>query len=100
TSHLPTTEQGIQEQAAIDHKDVRPKEIRPKEEIERLEAQANAKTAATIQASVQQSATEDTTRKEKKGVNPGSRIFVLAEVVAGTALAFVVALFRQREKKR
>ena len=100
TSHLPTSAKGVREQAAIGHKDEKPKEIRPKEEFRQLEERADAKTAEIVQARVEQSVSRNAPVEEKKSINPSSNVFVLAQVVVGTTLAFVVALFSLRQDKK
>src|SRR5205807_1885029 len=40
TSHLPTSEQAVEEQAALDHKQESPKEILPRDEARDLKQQA------------------------------------------------------------
>lgn len=102
TSHLPTDEVAIQEQAAVGHKQEKPKEIRPKEEIQHLEALANAKTTEAMQRPVREPeppVSEDEKKKQQKQARTRSRTFFLVEVATGTTLAFLLELFRQRQKR-
>ncbi|HZU66564.1 MAG TPA: YihY/virulence factor BrkB family protein [Ktedonobacteraceae bacterium] len=108
TSHLQTNEQAIQQQAAVSHKDEQPKAILPKGEASKLKQQAqktgsNGKTAASSDGQMQTpSETEhkENNKKKGKGRTPGaSNRFTILEVVAGTALAFMIELFRERKGK-
>jgi membrane protein len=106
TSHLPTSKQAIEEQASIDHKNEQPKEILPKDEARNLKRQAqgatnsNGRTAGSQEQVQTHSDTDNNKGKKGKGVTAGtSKTFTIIEVVAGTALAFVIELFRQRTGK-
>jgi YihY family inner membrane protein len=101
TSHLATSEQDVQKQASASHKDEEPKSIRPKHEATAT-AQSKNGTAVQPGAFDEQTHTEQATHtsKKKQSTSQGSsRMFALIEAVAGTALAFVVTLFRMRSKK-
>jgi hypothetical protein len=106
TSHLPTSEQAIEEQAALDHKNEPPKEVLPRDEARNLkqqaqgEANSNGRTAGSQDQLPTHSDEEHKNDKQGKGDTAGtSRRFTLIEVLAGTALAFVIELFRQRSGK-
>jgi membrane protein len=106
TSHLPTSEQAVKEQAAVDHKNVQPKEILPKDEATNLKQQAQQTTNSNGRAADSQkqvpTASEAKNKKAEKeiaGTAGTSKRFTVLEVLAGTALAFVIELFRQRTGK-
>jgi membrane protein len=106
TSHLPTSKQAIEEQASIDHKNEQPKEILPKDEARNLKQQAqgatnsNGRTAGSQEQVQTHSDTDNKKGKKGKGDTAGtSKTFTIIEVVAGTALAFVIEFFRQRTGK-
>jgi YihY family inner membrane protein len=108
TSHLPTSEKAVQEQAAASHKGEEPKAIRPKKEVEHLQAQAQSK-GATPATSTSTSAASDGhqtqapdhhQKSQKQKVQGQSGVLTVAEAVAGTALAFGVELFRLRRRKK
>ena len=107
TSHLPTSEKAIQEQAPPSHKNEEPKDIRPKSEAINLENQTSE--AGSLQGqehiqpppSNQPNHTQRHAQKDKhKSSSPGtSNVFILMEVLAGTALAFVIQFFNLKRKK-
>jgi hypothetical protein len=106
TSHLPTSEQAIQEQASITHKNEPPKEILPRDEAKNMKQQAQGATHANGRPAGSQdqvpppSDAEQNKVKQGKGDSAGtSKRFTVIEVLAGTALAFVIELFRQRSGK-
>lgn len=107
TSHLPTSEAGVKEQAAASHKGEEPKEILPQNKAQQLETQAKGETAPNGKGQ-----DEDTrpTRpahsnhhhkghKKKSSAPKSSLRLTLVELVAGTALAFLLELFRLRRKE-
>ena len=101
TSHLPTSEEAVQQQAAASHKEEEPKSIHPKHEAT---ATAQSNTGTTVQpgAPHEQNHTEQAThasKKKRSSAQSSSRTPALIEAVAGTALAFVVTLFRMGRKK-
>ncbi len=101
TSHLPTSEEAVQQQASASHKDEEPKSIRPKHEVAAT-AQSNTGTAIQPGAPHEQNYMEQathTSKKKRSSSQGSSRVPALIEAVAGTALAFVVTLFRMRRKK-
>ena len=106
TSHLPTSKQAIEEQASIDHKNEQPKDILPKGEVRNLKQQAqgatnsNGRTAGSQDQVQTHSDTDNKKAKKGKADTAGtSKTFTIIEVVAGTALAFVIEFFRQRTGK-
>lgn len=106
TSHLPTSEQAIEEQASVSHKNQQPKSILPKGEAKQLKRQAQESTSSNDRmADVQnqlQSPSETEHHKDKKGKTGrggASRGLTIIEVLAGTALAFIIELFRERSGK-
>lgn len=106
TSHLPTTEKEIQEQAPPSHKNVEPKDILPKSEVQSLETQAAKATQVTNASGQAQStsSTEDHAAHQGKKRKPSSKgsstALTIVEALAGTSLAFVVQLFGLRRKKK
>ncbi len=102
TSHLPTSEQAMQQQASVSHKNKQPKSILPKDEASNLKQQARSSNGKTADAPNQlQTPSEVENSKPKKGKTgiPGiSNRFTILEVVAGTALAFMIELFRTPRK--
>lgn len=93
TSHLATSEQDVQQQASATHQGEEPKSIRPKREA-----------TATVQSDTlhEQNHTEQathTSKQKRSSAQGSSRTLALIEAIAGTALAFVVTLFRMRQKK-
>jgi YihY family inner membrane protein len=106
TSHLQTSEHAIKEQASIDHKNEQPKDILPKGEARDLKQQAqgttnsNGRTAGSQDQVQTHSNTDNKKGKKGKADTAGtSKRFTIIEVLAGTALAFVIELFRQRAGK-
>jgi hypothetical protein len=106
TSHLATSEQAVQEQASIDHKDEQPKDILPKSEVRNLKQQAqkatntDGRTAGTQNQLQTPSDAENNKAKQGKAGSPStSSRFTIIEVLAGTALAFIIELFRLRGGK-
>jgi membrane protein len=94
TSHMPTTEQALKEQAAADHKDVLPKEIQPKTGG-KSGKQEQTKGTPTLYTGL-----EDNQSKQQKSHTKGPGISTIIEAVAGTALAFIVELIRLRQRKK
>ena len=101
TGHLPATEKAIQEQAPPSHKYEEPKDIRPKSEARNLETRAAQ--AELLPAYIQPAPTYQTDNNQKKKPKSSSQgtsnVLILAEALAGTALAFVVQLFHLKRKK-
>ena len=113
TGHLPTSEKQMQEQAPPSHKQEEPKDIRPKREANSLENQAAQPSQAAQPASFPehehiQPAPSNQTKQTQQHVQKNKRKssspetstpFILAEALAGTALAFVVQFFNLKRKK-
>ena len=107
TSHLPASNKVIQEQALPSHENEEPKDIRPKSEARKLENQGSEAESLEEQEHVQSPPSNQTnhtqrhTQKDKhKSSSPGtSNVFILMEVLAGTALAFVIQFFNLKRKK-
>jgi membrane protein len=107
TSHLPTSEQAIQEQAAVSHKDEQPKSILPKDKARNLKQQlqkdgSNGRTTAGAGSQAQtppETENDHKTKKEEARIPGVSNRFTVLEVVAGTVLAFLIELFRERRGK-
>ena len=106
TSHLATSENAVKEQAAITHKNEQPKDILPKDEASNLKQQAqkatnsNSRTVGTQSQLQTSSDTEDNKAKKRKTGSPAtSSRFTIIEVLAGTALAFIIELFHLRSGK-
>jgi hypothetical protein len=93
----------MQEQATPSHKDAEPKDIRPKSEARDQETKESQTTHSSQPALPNQTdhAQQHDQKKKRKSSSPGtSNIFILAEALAGTALAFVVQFFQLRSKKK
>jgi len=113
TSHLPTSEKAMREQAAASHKEDQPKVILPKNDATTAMAKqvdegktptVTAATTATVrqvqdQSHAVQMDNIDHPKKEKKQKSGASRTVTIIEAVAGTVLAFLVELVRLRRKK-
>jgi hypothetical protein len=116
TSHLPTSEQAMREEAAATHKGEQPKVILPKNEATtavakqveegKTPAGTPTTTATATAAQVQDQshpahmdAGTDHHKKQKKQKSGATRTVTIAEAVAGTVLAFLVELVRLRRKK-
>ncbi len=102
TSHLPTTEKAIQEQAPPTHKNVEPKDIRSKSEAGHLEAQAaqQVNTPEQGQPPITASPHHDQPKKHKSSSRESSNALTIVEAVVGTSLAFFIQLFGVRRKKK
>ena len=105
TSHLPTSEEGIQEQAAATHKGEVPKEIRPKNKWRRSTRKNAVSTSSSAPIAEQLQTAE--THPHAEGQRPEqqtqpaqeSRSGRRIEVVIGAALAFVVEFILLRHRK-
>ena len=116
TSHMPTSEKAMKEEAAVDHKGEQPKVVLPKNqettEVAKQVEEGKTPTATSATNGTKASATQaqdsshsthtdsDSAKKEKKSKGSASRTVAIGEAVAGTALAFVVELVRLRRKKK
>jgi membrane protein len=110
TSHMPTSEPEVKEEAAASHKDEEPKKILPQSQAEHLENQARGKTA---QAGASEQPEDEQSRqaqpvhaherrkadKKKSSASKGSARSGVVGAVAGTALAFFVEMLRLRKKE-
>jgi membrane protein len=109
TSHLPTSEKAMREEAAATHKEEQPKAILPKNEAtSTMEKQVDEGKTPTGTAATTTTATQvqdqphpvhtdtDHSKKQKSGA---TRTVTIIEAVAGTVLAFLVELVRLRRKK-
>lgn len=106
TSHLPTSEKAMREEAAATHKEEQPKAILPKNEATSTqvdEGKTPTGTAATTTTATQVQdqphpvhTDTDHSKKQKSGA---TRTVTIIEAVAGTVLAFLVELVRLRRKK-
>ncbi|HEX6481966.1 MAG TPA: YihY/virulence factor BrkB family protein [Ktedonobacteraceae bacterium] len=106
TSHLATSEQAIREQASVSHKNEQPKDILPIGEARNLKQQAQGATSSNGRPAGSQDQGQTHSDAEHKKAKKGkadtagtSKRFTIIEVVAGTALAFVIELFRLRTGK-
>ena len=112
TSHLPESKKDMQEQATPSHKDAEPKDIRPISEArdqETKESQSSQPAQSKsfpehIHPALPNQTDHDQhhvqKEKHKTSFQGTSNIFILAEALAGTALAFVVQFFQLRSKKK
>ena len=106
TSHLPTSQRAMQEQASVSHKHEEPKEILPKSEVNHLEAQAAKATQVTnAPGQVEPTSTREDHaahqgEKRKPSAKGSSRALTIVEAIAGISLAFIVQLFGLRRKKK
>jgi len=99
TSHLPTSKKDLQEQATPSHKNVEPKDIRSKSEASNRETQA-AQPSQPATSNQTNDAQQNIQKNKRKSSAPGtSPAFILAETLAGTALAFAVQYFNLKRKK-
>lgn len=119
TSHQPTSEQAVQEQATPSHKEEEPKKVIPESEAQRTGTQTSDRSSTTEKQQAPQQTpdtqaeteeqqaprqTPDTqadhhAKREKSSSHQRRSRLPIVEVVAGTALAFVVELFRLRQRK-
>ena len=106
TSHLPTSERAMQEQASVSHKHEEPKEILPKSEVNHLEAQAaKAPQVTNTPGQVEPTSTREDHaahqgEKRKPSAKGSSRALPIVEAIAGISLAFILQLFGLRRKKK
>ena len=97
TSHLPTSEKAMQEQATFTHKHEEPKEILSQSEARKLRQQAQKATApaSTIQTNTQNKrksvATDSTVSNGKTGT--------LLQLLTVAAVTLLVEFLRERHKK-
>ncbi len=105
TSHLPTSEEAVQEQASATHKEEVPKEIRPKRKPWRrtkkntASASPSAETTDQLQAAETHPDLQKQQIEEQKQSSHASRRRSRMEVVAGAALAFLVEFVLLRHRR-
>ena len=107
TGHLPTSEKAMQEQAPPSHKNEEPKDILPTSEATKLKNQAAEAETLQEQEHIQPTSSNQTNRtqhyaqKDKHTSSPQttSNLLILAEALAGTALAFAIQFFNLKHKK-
>ena len=101
TSHLPESKKDMQEQATPSHKDAEPKDIRPISEARDQETKASQSSSQPALPNQTDHDQHPVQKEKRKTSSQGaSHIFILAEALAGTALAFVVQFFQLRSKKK
>ncbi len=109
TAHLPTSQKEMQEQAPPSHKQKEPKDIHPKREATQLEHQVTQSFQSAqpvsfpehedIQPAPSHRTNHVQKHKHESSSQGTSTPFILAEALAGTALAFVVQFFNLKRKK-
>ncbi|HLJ33104.1 MAG TPA: YhjD/YihY/BrkB family envelope integrity protein, partial [Ktedonobacteraceae bacterium] len=106
TSHLPTSEKAMQQQATFSHKNEEPKEILSQSEAKKLRRQAqkakntsDRATGASIPGKMQPVSTDHNARKGKTGTPGTSRTGTLLQVLTVAAVTFLVEFFRQKRGK-
>jgi YihY family inner membrane protein len=115
TSHMAPTKEAVEKQAPPSHKGEEPKAVVPKDtatgqpqQPQQSQQPHTAQTGATNnQAHLEQTSSLDQARtvtyraKKRKPVtaNSDTKALTIAEVAAGTALAFFIQLFQIRRKK-
>ncbi len=91
TSHLPTSEKAMQQQASASHKDEEPKDIFPKSRARQLQQPA--------QNEIQPVAMTRKAGKEKEGTPGTSRTGTLVEVLTVAAITLLLEFFHQNRRK-
>jgi predicted PurR-regulated permease PerM len=107
TCHLATSKKDLQEQATPSHKNQEPKDLRSKSEARKLEDQTSEVVSLQGEKHIQPLSSNQTNHtqhhaqkdKHKSSSPVTSKVFILAEVLAGTALAFAVQFFNLKRKK-
>ena len=102
TSHLPTSEQAMQEQASVSHKGEEPKEILPQRKAGALRQQADltsAQNASTQQNQERPDALDDQLTQEKASPSGRPRTRLAVEVFTVAAVTVLVEFLRQRRGK-
>jgi YihY family inner membrane protein len=104
TSHVPASKKDMQEQANPSHKNVEPKDISPKSEAKTLETRA-AQSLPEKEHNQPSPSNQPNhaphhiqKNKRKSSSQSTSTAFILAEALAGTALAFAVQYFNLKRK--
>ena len=101
TSHLPTSEEAVQEQASATHKDEVPKEIRPKRSSMKNVAATSPseETSGQLQVAEAHHKSEELQLEEQKRFLHGSRRRSRIEVVVGATLAFLIEFVLLHRRK-
>lgn len=100
TSHLPTSEQAMQQQASPSHKEEEPKNILPQREARQLRRQAQKATNDTNTRHLLSSVGTDSPGKKKRAGAPDtSKAQTLVEVLTVATITVLVELFRHRQGK-
>ena len=102
TSHLATSKKDVLEQAPPSHKGSQPKDIVPKDSTDQHTAQTSDRVQLEQTASIDRTHSILHRAKKRKPVDaaPGTpKALSIAEVAAGTALAFIIQFFQIRRKK-
>lgn len=113
TSHLPTSEEAVQQEAAASHKGEKPKVILPKtpqtsrvaEQVKKGKAPATTDainrvpTSTQAQSHLEHDEHEEHEAKKQKSSSRGFKVSTALEAVAGTGLAFLIELFQLRHRK-
>jgi membrane protein len=99
TSHLPTSKKDLQEQATPSHKNAEPIDIRSKSEASNQETQAAQPSQPATSKQTNDAPHHIQKSKRKSSSQSTSPAFILAETLAGTALAFAVQYFNLKRKK-
>jgi membrane protein len=103
TSHLPTSEPEVKDQASVSHKDEEPKKILPQSQAQHLEAQAKTRSAQsghdqdTPTTRAVQTTDHQKADKKKSSQKGGSRLNVF-ELLSVVALTFVMEFLHLRQQ--
>jgi membrane protein len=99
TSHLPTSEQAVEQQASVTHKDEEPKEILPQGKAAALHQQARL-TSDKAAKNQERSATMNSEVTQEKARHSGKpRTHMVVEVLTVAVVTVLVEFFRQRRGK-
>jgi hypothetical protein len=99
TSHLPTSKKDMQEQATPSHRNVEPKDIRSESQPSNQETQAAQPSQLDTSNRTNHAPQNIQKNKRQSSSQSTSPAFILAETLAGTALAFAVQFFNLKRKK-
>ena len=101
TSHLPTSEQAMQQQASVSHKGEEPKEILPQRKAGTLRQQADLASAqdARTQNQERPAAMDAQVTQEKVSPSGRPRTRLAVEVFTVAAVTVLVEFLRQRRGK-
>ena len=98
TSHLPTSEQAVQQQASVSHKDEEPKEILPQGKAAALHQQAHLAPEKAVK-NQERSATRNSEVTHEKVRPSKPRTPMVVEVLTVAVVTVLVEFFRQRRGK-